>query len=246
MENHGTRETTTAPATMPLGWRGLPDACFSTLPTTGELILLKRGVDGYFPCQTDKWRGMTGREEADERNGRLGVGMAQESAMLAGSMFGWDAPGADLRNYGKDGFFAERDAAPGSEPTAFTRLYEKAVSEQAAFRADLLAMKPREVLDRAYEYYAREEILNVLEDGENQLLPFEAQALLAEGDVLPALYEDWRNTDDTQARMEDLSDSVRTTARHAMRRIEKAKETAFERDEPAQMDGSGLGDALAR
>lgn len=78
---------------------GLPDHCFSVLASTGELILLKRGESGYYHStwSTDS------REEnerlADEGNERMNVTTAQRRAMEVGSMFGWDVPGADPREY---------------------------------------------------------------------------------------------------------------------------------------------------
>lgn len=81
----------------------LPEQCYSTLPDTGELIIIKRGESGYY--RTDMH--FTGKEDmrrfADETNGKLGVSKAQESAMLAGSMFGWQVPGADPKSYTEDG-----------------------------------------------------------------------------------------------------------------------------------------------
>ena len=43
------------------------------------------------------------RALADDRNASLGVGKAQIEAMLAGSMFGWDVPAADPKNYDGNG-----------------------------------------------------------------------------------------------------------------------------------------------
>jgi len=78
---------------------GLPEMCFSTLPGTGELICIKRGESGYYPSDwntPDKERNI---EIADDANESLGVTPAQRQAMEVGSMFGWDVPGADPRNY---------------------------------------------------------------------------------------------------------------------------------------------------
>ena len=43
------------------------------------------------------------RALADEYNAKLGVSKAQEQAMSAGSMFGWQVPGADPKNYDESG-----------------------------------------------------------------------------------------------------------------------------------------------
>ena len=43
------------------------------------------------------------REIVNEYNSKLGVTRAQEEAMRTGSMFGFHVPGADPKNYDKDG-----------------------------------------------------------------------------------------------------------------------------------------------
>ena len=43
------------------------------------------------------------REFADDCNVKNGVTKAQEAAMLAGSMFGWQTPAADPKNYDEQG-----------------------------------------------------------------------------------------------------------------------------------------------
>ena len=78
---------------------GLPELCFSTLRTTGQLICIKRGESGYYPSQWDTGDKERNVELADELNERLGVTPAQRQAMEIGSMAGWDVPGADPANY---------------------------------------------------------------------------------------------------------------------------------------------------
>jgi len=78
---------------------GLPEMCFSVLPDTGQLICIKRGESGYYPSDwstRDKERNI---QIADDGNESLGVTPAQRQAMEMGSMFGWDLPGADPKNY---------------------------------------------------------------------------------------------------------------------------------------------------
>ena len=82
----------------------LPVQCFSVLPSSGELILLTRGEKGYSPCYDFSTPdAQQNREFADDRNVKNGVTKAQEAAMLAGSMLGWQTPAADPRNYDEQG-----------------------------------------------------------------------------------------------------------------------------------------------
>lgn len=82
----------------------LPDKCFSLLKTSGEMIMITRGESGYVP--TGMYRvsaGSSMRSRVDKANMELGVTKAQEAAMLAGSMFGWDVPAANPENYDAEG-----------------------------------------------------------------------------------------------------------------------------------------------
>ena len=80
----------------------LPEQCFSVLQSTGNVIALQRGKEGYFVTDDD-CTPETARRVADLLNSKLGVSKAQEAAMSAGSMFGWGTPAADPRNYDAEG-----------------------------------------------------------------------------------------------------------------------------------------------
>lgn len=81
---------------------GLPELCFSTLLTSGDLICIKRGETGYFPSEWDTGDKEQNVELADQLNEQLGVTMWQRKAMEVGSMCGWDVPGADPAKYLED------------------------------------------------------------------------------------------------------------------------------------------------
>jgi hypothetical protein len=84
----------------------LPEFCYGTLPTTGEVILIKLFEKGYYPCYNGK---VKGEDKARELNARLGVTPAQQAAMEAGSMFGWSCPAADPNTYDEEGKPKKRD-----------------------------------------------------------------------------------------------------------------------------------------
>ncbi len=77
----------------------LPETCFSILPGSGALIIIKRGESGYYLSDWSTSEVEHNRELADYNNERLGVTPAQRQAMECGSMYGWDTPGADPSAY---------------------------------------------------------------------------------------------------------------------------------------------------
>ena len=81
----------------------LPDKCYNVLPSGDEIIIVKKGESGYY--HTDKYGHDRAEAQAivDECNESGGVTKAQAVAMLAGSMFGWDTPAADPKNYDEQG-----------------------------------------------------------------------------------------------------------------------------------------------
>ena len=81
----------------------LPEQCYRILPGSGEIIVVKRNEKGYYNPHIPAASKEQAREIVDEYNGKLGVTRAQEEAMRTGSMFGFHVPGADPKNYDKDG-----------------------------------------------------------------------------------------------------------------------------------------------
>jgi len=94
--------------------QSLPEKCVSTLESTGEIISITRGENGYTPTGQYPQDGVSPKEAAAALNEAAGITRAQEAAMVAGSMFGWDTPAADPKNYDAKGVpiknHRERDA----------------------------------------------------------------------------------------------------------------------------------------
>ncbi len=85
----------------------LPEACLSTLPSTGELIVLKRGENSYTHSDWDTGNRAANKEYVSRRNCEMGITPAQAKAMQIGSMFGFDKPGADPQYYFDRAFLAD-------------------------------------------------------------------------------------------------------------------------------------------
>ena len=77
----------------------LPENCFATLPSTGELVILKRGETGYHRSDWDTGNQAKNQEIADYHNCKRGINSAQVQAMQIGSMCGFDVPGANPQIY---------------------------------------------------------------------------------------------------------------------------------------------------
>ena len=69
------------------------------------------------------------------------------------------------------------------------KLYEKMFAEQEKYREKLLTMQPEEILEHAYEYAVREDILASLEN--NELEDSQARALLKYARPLSLVYKEY-------------------------------------------------------
>jgi len=82
---------------------GLPEICYSTLPYSGKLVILKRGIRAFSMCYDQSSSAAKNRRAAIAENKRLGISKAQVAAMIYGARFGFDNPEADPKNYDKRG-----------------------------------------------------------------------------------------------------------------------------------------------
>ncbi len=92
-----------------------------------------------------------------------------------------------------------------------TRLYEKMFAEQEQFRDWLLSQPAAEILNHAYEYTVREDILMSLEY--NDLEDSQARALLKSGKPLKQIFERWE--DQETSYMDTVWDTVQEQAKAA-------------------------------
>lgn len=95
----------------------LPELCYSRQMTDGRPVILKRGVVGYWPAKPGT--------QPEDMNERMDVNVAQEQAMVCGSMCGFDVPGADPLNY--------------TEPTMYAKLEADRVASKAEFAGKVFA-----------------------------------------------------------------------------------------------------------
>ena len=80
----------------------LPDKCFSITSAADQVVIITKGEMYQRPAGA-RPQGVTAREGATAANEAMGVTKAQEAAMLFGSIYGWDKPGADPSHYDEQG-----------------------------------------------------------------------------------------------------------------------------------------------
>jgi len=81
----------------------LPPVCMSVLPSNGALIKITHKEKGYSYADISSNDLAENKELARYINETMGVSKEQEAAMVAGSMFGWNVPAANPRNYDENG-----------------------------------------------------------------------------------------------------------------------------------------------
>lgn len=77
----------------------LPDMCFSFLVSNDpgkQVVAIQRGERGFSLTTYDETDPAKAQALVNHMNKKLGVTEAQAECMLAGSMFGWEVPGAQL------------------------------------------------------------------------------------------------------------------------------------------------------
>lgn len=94
-----------------------------------------------------------------------------------------------------------------------TQLYEKMLEEQKRFTEDLLSMPPKEILEKAYEYTVREDIVLAMEDAD--LSPKQCKALLKSKTPLADVFA--RFQDRETSYMDTVRDTLESQANEAMR-----------------------------
>lgn len=95
-----------------------------------------------------------------------------------------------------------------------TKRYQKMFAEQELFKAELMLLPPVEVLDRAYEYVCREEILMVLEY--NDLSSRQALTLLKSPTPLADVFKKWDGWEESH-HMEDIWNTVEARTNEVVR-----------------------------
>ena len=100
-----------------------------------------------------------------------------------------------------------------------TALYKKMFAEQEKYKAWLLSQTPAAVLDHAYEYTVREDILAMM--GSKNLTDVRAKALLKSPCPLADVFKDWDKRDNSY-HMDDIWDTIVARADTVIARVGKA------------------------
>ncbi len=99
------------------------------------------------------------------------------------------------------------------------QLYNKMADEFEKFKQELLNSSPEEVIDRAYEYVIKDDILLALED--NDLMASRADALLKSENTLDDVYNAWMDSESSH--MDEIRDILDSAADGLIRDAEYQK-----------------------
>lgn len=94
------------------------------------------------------------------------------------------------------------------------QLYQKMFAEQERYKSWLISQTPEEILQNAYEYICREDILLSLEY--NDLSPKQAKALLKSTTPLADVFQKWDSWEENR-HMENIWDAVEARANERIR-----------------------------
>ena len=93
----------------------LPDQCFAFVESENRIAVIKKGESGYHPIESDGKDAEQNKALTKLLNAQNRVSPKQAEAMKAGSMFGWDTPAADPKNYDDKGRAALKKAKDRGE-----------------------------------------------------------------------------------------------------------------------------------
>ena len=83
----------------------LPDFCYTTLFSTGEIVRIRRGALTYERTDLSTPDQAMNRLIAERANTAMGIAKAQREAMLGGMLLGWERLAADPNRYDRNGNF---------------------------------------------------------------------------------------------------------------------------------------------
>ncbi len=101
-----------------------------------------------------------------------------------------------------------------------TALYKKMFAEQEKYKEWLLSLPPDEILNHAYKYTSREDILLSLED--KDLTSAQAKALLKSPCPLTDVFKDWEKKE--TGHMDDIWETVESRANTVIARAKAGPE----------------------
>lgn len=85
----------------------MADMCYSFLRTNMTIGIVHRGETGYYKTDIAECNKIKTVEDGialvNELNKRLGLTLGEVRALESGSMFGWNTPAADSKNWTDEG-----------------------------------------------------------------------------------------------------------------------------------------------